>query len=68
MAEHLAEQQPVGRTGRPEDIAEAAVFFASDASSFVTGQTLTVDGGVSVTYQGQFPAVAAAAGKSFAAT
>lgn len=68
MAEHLAEQQPIGRTGRPEDIAEAAVFFASDASSFITGQTLTVDGGVSVTYQGQFPIVAADAGKSFAAT
>lgn len=65
MAGHLADQQPIGRTGRSEDIAEAAVFFASDASSFVTGQTLTVDGGVSVTYQGRFHQVAGEAGKSF---
>ena len=33
------------RRGRPQDIANAMLFFASDASSFVTGQTLNVDGG-----------------------
>lgn len=37
---------PMGRFGVPEDICGAAVFFASDASSFVTGQTLVVNGGI----------------------
>jgi NAD(P)-dependent dehydrogenase (short-subunit alcohol dehydrogenase family) len=35
----------VGRIGRPEDIARAVVYLASDESSFMTGQTLVVDGG-----------------------
>lgn len=37
---------PLGRVGVPLDVARAVVFFASDASSFVTGQTLWVDGGL----------------------
>lgn len=36
---------PLARSGRPEDIAGAAVYFASDASLYVTGQTLAIDGG-----------------------
>lgn len=36
----------VGRLGTPEDVAEAALFFASDRSSFITGASLTVDGGI----------------------
>ena len=36
---------PLGRFGQPKDIAEVALFLASDASSYITGQTITVDGG-----------------------
>ncbi len=36
---------PMGRVGLPEDIANAALFFASDESSWITGTVLTVDGG-----------------------
>ena len=37
---------PIGRWGRPEDMGPAAVFLASPASNFITGQTLYVDGGL----------------------
>jgi 3-oxoacyl-[acyl-carrier protein] reductase len=36
---------PLGRFGRPEDVAKVVLFFASPASAFVTGQTIDVDGG-----------------------
>jgi NAD(P)-dependent dehydrogenase (short-subunit alcohol dehydrogenase family) len=39
---------PLKRIGKPEEIAGAAVFLASDAGSFMTGQTLIIDGGVMV--------------------
>ncbi len=38
----------VGRVGKPEEIAEAILFLASDKASFITGQTLLVDGGYSI--------------------
>jgi NAD(P)-dependent dehydrogenase (short-subunit alcohol dehydrogenase family) len=38
---------PMGRLGRPEEIADAAVFLSSDRASFITGVTLPVDGGYS---------------------
>jgi NAD(P)-dependent dehydrogenase (short-subunit alcohol dehydrogenase family) len=37
---------PVGRMGRPEEIAHAAVYFASEESAWTTGSILSVDGGV----------------------
>lgn len=39
---------PIGRSGRPRDIAEAACFLASDAAGFITGTHLTVDGGLTI--------------------
>lgn len=40
-----AKRIPMGRVGEPRDIADAMIFLASDASSYVTGQTFAVDGG-----------------------
>jgi len=44
MALMLA-REPIGRVGQPEEVAEAVVWLCSDAASFVTGHTMTVDGG-----------------------
>ena len=41
-----AAQQPVGRVGKPEDIAEMALFLCSDAAGFITGENICVDGGM----------------------
>jgi len=44
-AEGILEQTPLGRSGQPEEVAEAALFLASEESSFVTGHNLVMDGG-----------------------
>ncbi len=41
-------RQPMGRLGTPEEIAEMAVYLASDAATFVTGQALVIDGGLTL--------------------
>ncbi len=46
--EKIISQYPLGRMGKPEDVANAAVFLASDAANFITGQTLSVSGGFSM--------------------
>jgi NAD(P)-dependent dehydrogenase (short-subunit alcohol dehydrogenase family) len=48
MAEAFTTLQPIQRSGRPLDIAEAALWLASDASGFVTGHALVVDGGLTI--------------------
>lgn len=45
LVEPLAASEPIGRLGRPEEMAEAAVWLCSDAASFVTGVAMAVDGG-----------------------
>jgi 3-oxoacyl-[acyl-carrier protein] reductase len=40
------EQTPLKRLGRPEEVASAIAFLCSDAASFVTGETLHVNGGL----------------------
>lgn len=48
MREHVAKTAPAGRLGAPDDIAAAVLFFASRESAYVTGQSLTVDGGLTL--------------------
>ena len=46
MREKFKTMIPMGRIGKPEEIASAAVFLASDQSSYITGIDLPVDGGL----------------------
>lgn len=48
LAEGAGHSQPLPRAGRPEDIAEACLYFASDAAAFVTGTEMRIDGGVTL--------------------
>ena len=45
LGEAFVAAEPIGRTGRPEEIAESVVWLCSDAASFVTGHAMSVDGG-----------------------
>jgi len=46
LREAIARETPLQRWGKPEEVGKAAVFLASENSSFITGQTLVVDGGI----------------------
>jgi NAD(P)-dependent dehydrogenase (short-subunit alcohol dehydrogenase family) len=43
----VARKQPLGRIGQPEDVADLVVFLASERAGFLTGTSITVDGGAS---------------------
>ena len=45
--DYLVDRIPLKRPGRPQDLEGAVIFLASDASAYITGQTLLVDGGIS---------------------
>jgi NAD(P)-dependent dehydrogenase (short-subunit alcohol dehydrogenase family) len=46
VMEKLTSQVPVGRAGRPEEVARVVHFLAADASSYITGQVWSVNGGM----------------------
>jgi NAD(P)-dependent dehydrogenase (short-subunit alcohol dehydrogenase family) len=48
VLERIIERTPLGRYGSPEEIAGGALYLASDAASFLTGQTLVIDGGMTI--------------------
>jgi 3-oxoacyl-[acyl-carrier protein] reductase len=45
-ADRIRDQVALRRIGKPEDVAPLAVFLASDEASYITGQVITVDGGL----------------------
>ena len=46
VKENYMKQIPLGRFGSPEDIANACIFLASDKANYITGQVLSVNGGM----------------------
>ena len=44
--EHLRKMTPLGRLGQPEDVAGAALFLASDSASYITGESIAINGGL----------------------
>ncbi len=46
LRNHIIQRIPLKRLGRPEEVAKVATFLASEDASFITGQTIVVDGGL----------------------
>lgn len=62
VTNEMVRRVPMGRAGLPKEVAEAVLFFASDRSSYITGQSLAVDGGATV----HFPLAAIGADEGMA--
>ena len=56
LRKHIAGDVPMGRLGRPEEVAQAVVFLASDESSYIVGTEITVDGGITELPGARWPA------------
>jgi 3-oxoacyl-[acyl-carrier protein] reductase len=54
--ENMAQYVPLGRWGRPDEVAQAMLYLASDEAAYVTGQTIVVDGGALLPQNGSFMA------------
>ncbi len=52
LPERLTKLYPIGRLGKPEDVAHLALFLASDEASFMTGSVVVVDGGITASDMG----------------
>lgn len=48
LSEYVNEKTPLGRSGRPEEVAKVVSFLASEKASYITGAIINVDGGYSV--------------------
>ncbi len=48
VKESILKNIPVGRIGKPEEVARAVMFFADEKSAYITGQVLAVDGGMTM--------------------
>jgi NAD(P)-dependent dehydrogenase (short-subunit alcohol dehydrogenase family) len=48
LLKHVVDRTPMGRYGRPDEIAGGALYLASDSASFLTGHTLVIDGGMTI--------------------
>lgn len=57
LNDYIISRTPAGRWGKPEDLVGAAIFLASEASDFVNGQIIYVDGGLLTTFGKPFPSV-----------
>jgi NAD(P)-dependent dehydrogenase (short-subunit alcohol dehydrogenase family) len=60
VLERAGPEQPIGRLGAPTEVADVALFLASDASSFMTGAVLAVDGGSTAVGSNRYADIAAA--------